>query len=84
MRRVAAHRYTQWKVLPSARKIVAALVAAPIQEELQRCNPAPQLGAVLAKAREQHIVLSHRAGGTHRDGFLTKRGRKCAKTAGTL
>ena len=84
MRRVAAHRHTDWKVLPRPCKITAPLIAAPIQEELQRCDPAPQLGAVLAKAGQQYIILSHSAGGTHRDGFLTKRGRESAKSAGTL
>ena len=43
-------------------EIVAALVAAPIEKQFLQRHPTPELSAMLAKARQQHIARPHGGG----------------------
>jgi hypothetical protein len=52
MRRVGPDRNADREILASLGKIAAPLVAAPEQQQLDRADPAPQLRAVLAEARQ--------------------------------
>ena len=79
-----ADRYADRKILARLGKIAAPLVAAPEKEELDQADPAPQLGAVLAEARQKHVLLPHRAGDPDGHRLLTQRRGKGAEPAGPL
>src|SRR4029077_15832381 len=84
VRRVGPDRHADRKVLARYGKIAAALVAAPEQEELDQADPAPQLRAVLAKARQEHVLLAHRAGDPDGHRLLTQRRGKGAQPTRSL
>ena len=60
------------------------LVASPIEEKLQRRHAAPELGAVLAEARQQHVLGTHGAGRSDGDGLLSQRGSVSTEAPGAL
>ena len=72
MRRVRADRHAIGKVLARAGEIVAALVAAPIQEQFLQGDAAPKLRAVLAKARHKDIARLHGGSDADRDRLLAE------------
>ena len=56
VRRVRSDGNAVGKVLARAGKIIAALVAAPIQEQFLERDPTPKLRAMLAEARKQDVT----------------------------
>jgi hypothetical protein len=84
VRRVAADGDADREILARPGEVAAALVAAPIEQQLQRRHAAPELRPMLAKARQQHILAAHGAGDADRHRLLTERGSVGAKTAGAL
>jgi len=84
MRRVGAHRHANRKILARPGKIAAALVAAPEQQKLDRADPAPQLSAVLAEARQQYVLAQHCTGNPDGHGFLAQGRRESAEASGAL
>src|SRR5215472_9276593 len=52
MRRLGRHGYADGKVAARAGEVAAALIAAPVEHDLQRLHPAPELGWLLAIGRE--------------------------------
>ena len=73
MRCVRGDRDTVGKILAWAGKIVAALVASPIQEQLLERDPTPKLCAMLAETRQQDILRLHGGRDPDRYGFLAER-----------
>jgi hypothetical protein len=82
--RVGPDRNADREILARLGEIAAPLVAAPEQQQLDRADPAPQLSAVLAKARQQHILGLHRARDPDGDCFLAQCRSKGAETSGAL
>ena len=84
MRRVGPDRHADREILARLGKVAAALVAAPEQEQLDQADPAPQLRAVLAKARQKHILLAHRSGDPDGYRLLAQCRGKSAEPTGPL
>ena len=79
-----ADRHADREILARSGEIAAALVAAPEQEQLDRADAAPQLRAMLAVARQQHVLGPHRAGDADRHRLLAERRGEGAEPAGAL
>jgi len=77
-------RHAHRKVLARIPEVAAALVPAPVEQQLEQAHAAPQLRAVLAVGRQQHVLREHRGGDADRDRFLAERGGVGAEPAGAL
>src|ERR1051326_5515815 len=84
MRRMRTDWNAIGEILAGAGGIVATLIATPIKKQLLKADAAPELRAVLAKAREQHIGWAHRGCYPNRHPLLPERGGIGAEPAGTL
>src|SRR5690606_8051606 len=59
-------------VVRRAGEVVAALVAAPVHQHVARLHAAHELGAVLAVARREHVVVLHRAADADVGGLVAQ------------
>ena len=84
VRHVGSDRHADRKILARLGKIAAPLVPAPKEEELDHADSAPQLSAVLAEARQKHVVLAHRRGDPDSHRLLTQCRGKGAEPARSL
>src|SRR5215469_2638584 len=78
VRRVGCDRNANREILTSFGEIASALVAAPVQEQLDRTDAAPELRPMLTEARQQHVFRAHCAGNADRDRLLPQRRGKSA------
>src|SRR5207249_2207508 len=65
-------------------EVIAALIAAPKQQDLLQLDPAPDQGGVVAIRGEQNVLVTHGAGHANRHRLLAKRCSKGSEPAGTL
>ncbi len=84
MRRLRTDRNAIWKIMSRTGGVVAALVAAPVEQDLLHLHPAPQQGGVVAVGRQQDIFLPHRACNPDPDRLLAEPYRVGAKAPGPL
>src|SRR5258708_2256067 len=84
MRRLRTDRNAIGKIMSRTGGVVAALVAAPVEQDLLHLHPAPQQGGVVAIGRQQDIFLSHCACDPDPDRLLAEPDRVGAKAPGAL
>src|SRR5262249_19733136 len=73
LRRLRSHRDAIRKIGRRARGQIAALIAAPKQQDLLHLRSAPEQRAVVAVGGKEHVLPAHRAGDADRDGLLAER-----------
>src|SRR5262249_51807343 len=84
MRRLRSDRDTEGKIVRRTGEAIAALVAAPVEQDLLELDAAPEQRRVVAIGGQQYILLTHRARDADRHRFLAKRDRVGAEPSGTL
>src|SRR5229473_6247497 len=84
VRRLRTDRNAIWKIMSRTGGVVAALVAAPVEQYLLHLHPAPKQGGVVAVGRQQGIFLSHRACNPDPDRLLAEPNRVGAKAPSPL
>ena len=72
------------EVVAGRAEIVAALVAAPVEQDLGHAHAAPELRAVFAIHGHQHVVRAHRRADADVRGFVAEAGGVGAELAGAL
>jgi len=77
-------RHAPGKVVLRHGEVVAALVAAPVQQHFARTHAAHELRAILAVARCEHVFGAHRRAYPDMGGFVAETGRVGAELAGAL
>ncbi len=73
MRRLGTDRNAIWKIMSRSGGAVAALVAAPVEQDLLHLHPAPKQSGIVAVGWQQDIFLSHRACDPDPDRLLAER-----------
>jgi hypothetical protein len=84
VRHLRAYRYAERKILRRLLVARAALIAAPIQQDVEHFDAAPELGADLPVDGEQHVVGMHGGADADMRGFVSQARRIGAELAGTL
>src|SRR5215470_4175013 len=84
MRRLRTDRNAIGKIMSRPGGAIAALVAAPVEQDLLHLHPAPKQGGVVAVGRQQDIFLSHRACNPDPDRLLAEPHCVGAKASGPL
>jgi len=73
LRRLRSHGDAIGKIVRRARGQIAALIAAPKQQDLLHLRSAPEQRAVVAVGGKEHVLRAHRAGDADRDSLLAER-----------
>ena len=84
MRGLRSDGNAEREILDWPGKVIAALVAAPKQQDLLQLDPAPDQGGVVAIRGEQNVLVTHGAGHANRHRLLAKRCGIGSEPAGTL
>jgi hypothetical protein len=84
MRRLGGDRDAIGKIMGRSRRAVAALVAAPEQENLLHLHAAPDERRIVAVGWQEYVLRPHRARDPDRDCFLPESHRIGAEPAGAL
>ena len=74
---LAGDRHSDREIVARAREIAAALIAAPIEQQLGEADAAPELGAGLAIGRQQHVLRPHHAGEPDRTASCPREEGRC-------
>src|SRR5690606_22156842 len=77
-------RHAPGEVVLRAGKVVAALVAAPVHQDIARLYAAHELGAVLAVAGGEDVLGAHRSADADVGGLVAQAGGIGAELAGAL
>jgi hypothetical protein len=83
MRRLRADRDAKRKIMRRPRRR-AALVAAPIEQDVLHLDPAPEQRGIVAIGREEDVLFAHGAGDADRDRLLAERNRIGAESSRAL
>src|SRR5262245_33220513 len=73
LRRLRSHGDAIGKIVRRTRGQIAALIAAPKQQDLLHLRSAPEQRAVVAIGGQEHVLRAHRAGDADRDRLLAER-----------
>ena len=81
---MSTDRHADREVLARAGEVVAPLVAAPIEEQLDRCHAPDELRTLLAERRDEHVLGPHGRTDPDRHGLLTERRGERSESSGAL
>jgi hypothetical protein len=84
MRHLRCDGHAAWEIGARNGVIVAALVAAPIEQAIRHAHAAIELRAMIAIAWNEHVAFRHRRRDADANRFLAERGGECAQLPRSL